>query len=163
MEIPFPMMYNKSPIIKLWCRNQLPNLQTDMPMTRFFRSESETLRLGNYGQDLKSLLKVGQTSRSRSLGKKFRYRWKGLVPWTRKSNLKCSARFFLSGISCLVLTFSVLVLSLFGWYGYEKYNLYLCVWLWPIYLCLGWSVVTSKSWQKPRLGLLQQTTFDWDK
>ena len=36
MEIPFPMMYNKSPIIKLRCRNQLPNLQTDMPMTRFF-------------------------------------------------------------------------------------------------------------------------------
>ena len=36
MEIPFRMMYNMPPIIQLRNRNQLPNLQTDMSMTRFF-------------------------------------------------------------------------------------------------------------------------------
>ena len=36
MEIPFPMMYNMSLIIKLRSRNQFPNLQTDMAMTQFF-------------------------------------------------------------------------------------------------------------------------------
>ena len=42
MQIPFPMMYSMSLIIKLRSRNQFPNLQTDMSMTRFFPNESET-------------------------------------------------------------------------------------------------------------------------
>ena len=46
-----------------------------------------------------------------------------LVRRTRKSDRKCSARFFLSGTACLVLTSGALVLSLFTCHGYEKNNL----------------------------------------
>ena len=77
-----------------------------------------------------------------------------LVHRTRKSDRKCSARFF-----CLVLpvwyrTSGVLVLCLFAGHGYEKNNLLPVVWPRQIYLSLGWSVVTSQSRLKPRLGFV---------
>ena len=86
-----------------------------------------------------------------------------LVHRTRKSDRKCSARFF-----CLVLpvwyrTSGVLVLCLFAGQGYEKNNLLPVVWPRQIYLSLGWSVVTSQSRLSLDWDLLQQTTLDWDK
>ena len=43
----------------------------------------------------------------------------------RKSDRKCSARFFSSGTACLVLTSGALVLSLFTCHGYKKIIFYL--------------------------------------
>ena len=75
-----------------------------------------------------------------------------LVHWTRKSDGKWSARFFLSGTACLVLTSRAWVLILFAGQGFEKYNLLPVVWPRQTYLSPGWSVVTSKSRLTPRLG-----------
>ena len=64
------------------------------PMERFCHKECTyeiwkpyLFWLGSYGQGY-SFLKVGQTSRSRSLGQKFLYSWKGLV--TRNAHMKIS-------------------------------------------------------------------------